>query len=188
MVNTYKLVNPYIQGNFKRAVKATNSVEAANMFYKNLSKHFNNSVPKFYFTIQKGSSGLGKYYHFEVRENREEDEVSFEVKPYNKGIEKSEMATFENKLSTFKAKFSQDGGKKNKKSKSKSKSKLMDDSDDIFDDSSEEFYKRARQYMPVTNSTIYYWWYDPYVYKLDSLYIPTFYSYVTPYIQLALLP
>jgi hypothetical protein len=182
MVNTYKLVNPYIQGTFKRSVKATNSNEAANMFYKNLSKHFNNSIPKFYFSVQKGSSGLGKYYHFEVKENRVDDEVSFEVKKYHKGADKSNMGDFEEKLNNFKAKFSQDGGKKNKKSK-----KSKDDSDSDFDDSSEEFYKRARQYPAVTQQPIYYWWYDPFIYRLDKLYIPTFYSYVVPTLELALL-
>jgi translation initiation factor 6 (eIF-6) len=55
MVNSYVLVNPHIEGNFKSKIKARNSNEAANIFYKNLSEHFNNFVPKFNFSIQKGS-------------------------------------------------------------------------------------------------------------------------------------
>ena len=42
MVNTYLLVNPHIEGNLKTKIKAKNSIEAANIFYKNLSEHFNN--------------------------------------------------------------------------------------------------------------------------------------------------
>ena len=62
MVNTYKLVNPYIRGEFETKIKTKNSVDAAKKFYNALSEHFNNSVPKFYFTIQKGGSSKGKFY------------------------------------------------------------------------------------------------------------------------------
>jgi len=182
MVNTYLLVNPHIEGNFNSKIKAKNSNEAANIFYKNLSEHFNNSVPKFHFTIQKGSSGDGKYYHFEVKESRTDNEVSFKVNPMKLSSDPESMESFKSKLENFKAKFNQDGGKKNKKSQ-KHDSDDSDSSD--WDASSDEFYRRAKQYLPV-NQPIYYWWYDPYVYRLDSIYIPTFYSYVTPYIELNL--
>jgi len=182
MVNSYLLVNPHIEGNFSSKIKAKNSNEAANIFYKNLSEHFNNSVPKFHFTIQKGSSGEGKYYHFEVKESRTENEVSFKVKQLALSQESDSMESFKSRLENFKAKFNQDGGKKHKKSHKQD----SDDSDSSdWDNSSDEFYRRARSYLPV-NQPIYYWWYDPYVYRLDSIYIPTFYSYVTPYIELNL--
>ena len=182
MVNTYVLVNPHIEGDFKSKIKARNSNEAGNLFYKSLSEHFNNSVPKFHFTIQKGSSGEGKYYHFEVKENRQDNEVNFNLKPYTIQGEHEAIQRFETKLANFKSKFHQDGGKKKGK-----KSKHDDDSSDSsdFDISEDNIYKRAKSYLPTTQP-IYYWWYDPYVYRLDSLYIPTFYSYVTPYIELSL--
>ena len=182
MVNTYLLVNPHIEGNFNSKIKAKNSNEAANIFYKNLSQHFNNSVPKFHFTIQKGSSGDGKYYHFAVKELRNNNEVSYKVDPMELSGEPESMESFKSKLENFKSKFNQDGGKKHKKSH-KHDSDDSDSSD--WDASSDEFYRRARSYLPV-NQPIYYWWYDPYVYRLDSIYIPTFYSYVTPYIELNL--
>jgi hypothetical protein len=183
MVNTYQLVNPHIEGKFNSKIKARNSSEAANLFYKNLSEHFNNSVPKFHFTIQKGSSGEGKYYHFEVKEMREDNAVTFDVKQINVQGESEALDRFKTKLENFKSKFNQDGGKK-KSSKSKKHSKDDSDSDSLFD-SSEDFYRRAKSYLPVTQP-IYYWWYDPYLYRMDSIYIPTFYSYVTPYIELSL--
>lgn len=181
MVNTYFLVNPHIEGKFNSKIKARNSNEAANMFYKNLSEHFNNSVPKFHFTIQKGSSGDGKYYHFEVKELRKDNEVSFKINQMTLSGDPESMESFKSRLDDFKAKFNQDGGKRHKSRRHKSDS--SDSSD--WDDSSEEFYRRAKSYVPV-NQPIYYWWYDPYVYRLDSLYVPTFYSYITPYIQLNL--
>ena len=53
MVNTYRLINPHIKGEFKTSLKSKNSIEAGKKFYKNLSEHFNNNIPEFYFTIQK---------------------------------------------------------------------------------------------------------------------------------------
>ena len=70
MVNSYVLINPVIKGSFKSMIKSNNSHEAAKTFYNNMSEHFNNNLPKFYFSIQKGKSGRGKVYHFEVRESK----------------------------------------------------------------------------------------------------------------------
>lgn len=184
MVNTYLLVNPHIEGDFKTKIKARNSVEAGHIFYKNLSEHFNNSVPKFYFSIQKGSSSNGKYYNFEVKESRKENDVSYKVKQLQNEINQEAMQNFKNRLETFKAKFNQDGGKKSKKHRKSHDDDSSDSSE--WDDSSEEFYKRARTYAPTSNYPIYYYWYDPYIYNLNSIYIPTFYSYITPYIELSL--
>lgn len=179
MVNSYVLVNPHIEGKFDTKIKARNSLEAANIFYKNLSEHFNNSVPNFYFSIQKGSSGDGKFSHFKVKENRKENEVTFSISPYQFNGEESAMIGFSQRLADFKSKMDQDGGKKRRPKHRKSK----DESDDS-DDSDYDYYRRARSY-PI-NQPIYYWWYDPALYRLDSVYIPTFYSYVTPYIELSL--
>jgi len=175
MSNTYVLVNPHIEGNFKNKITAKNSIDAARNFYKNLSKHFNNAVPKFYFTIQKGGSGKGKHYHFKVKENRKEDDVSFTLEPYEI-LGGANIENFTKKLETFKNKFSQDGGKKKSK-----RSKKYDDDDD---DSDSDDYKRIKSYVPVVSQPISYWWYDPSVYRLDAYYIPTFYSYVTPVIEI----
>ena len=184
MSNTYRLVNPYIQGEMSTSVKSKNSLSAGRTFYKNLSEHFNNSVPKFYFTIQKGNSGNGKYYHFEVKETKKGDEVKFDIKPYSNGDDS--MVNFEGKLNKMKAKFEQAGGKKNSKKRSKKASKRRSFDDDSDLDSSEDFYVMATTYKPVVTPPLYYYWYDPSVYKLESVFIPTFYSYVTPYISIPL--
>lgn len=185
MVNSYVLVNPHIEGNFKSNIKAKNSHEAANVFYKNLSEHFNNFVPKFHFSIQKGSSGDGKFYHFEVKEQMKDKEVTFKVRPMTIESEAELVSSFKSKLENFKAKLNQDGGKKKTKKSSKSKKHNLSDDDSDFDDSSDDFYRRAKSYAP-SNQPIYYWWYDPYLYRLDSVYIPTFYAYVRPYIELSI--
>lgn len=178
MANKYVLVNPYISGEFQSTVKANNSNEAAKMFYNNISEHFNNAVPKFYFSIQKGGSGKGKYYHYRSIEKRKKDDVSFLIKPYT--IKGENMQAFEQKLNDFKQKDIQNGGKKNKKH-SKNSSDSSSDSD-----SDSEIFSVSQTYIPSFNQPIYYWWYDPLVYNLNSFYIPTFYSYVTPIIEIKL--
>lgn len=180
MANKYVLVNPYISGEFQSTVKANNSNEAAKMFYNNISEHFNNAVPKFYFSIQKGGSGKGKYYHYRSIEKRKKDDVSFLIKPYT--IKGENMQAFEQKLNDFKQKDIQNGGKKNKKHSKDS----SDSSSDSDSDSDSEIFSVSQTYIPSFNQPIYYWWYDPLVYNLNSFYIPTFYSYVTPIIEIKL--
>lgn len=183
MSNVYQLVNPHIEGEFKNKIKADNSMKAAKQFYRALSEHFNNNVPKFYFTIQKGASGKGKYYHFVAKETKMEDEVKFNIEPHT--MSEDSMERFQSRVEEFKSKFAQAGGKKKKtsrKSKKSTSNKFYDDSD--LSDSSEEFYRRVQTYRPTVTPPLYYWWYDPLVYNLDSIFIPTFYSYVTPYIEI----
>ena len=185
MVNSYVLVNPQIQGDFKNTLKANNSILAAKTFYKNPSEHFNNAVPKFHFTIQKGGSGEGKYYHFVTSEVKNNNEVTFNIKPYKMKIEN--MESFKSRLSAFKQKI-QKGGKSHKKDK-KHKKKDNSDSESSESDSSdsEEYIKNITTFTPIVNQPIYYWWYDPYVYNLNSIFIPTFYSYITPIIEYSLI-
>jgi hypothetical protein len=183
MSNSYVLVNPYVQGEFNNTINAKNSVEAAREFYKGLSEHFNNAVPKFYFTIQKGGSGKGKYYHFKVKELRKKNNVSFTLEPYNV-LGNVDTESFSTRLNNFKNKFAQSGGKKKSK-KSKKDSSSESDSDSDSDTSSDD-YKRINTLISTVNQPIYYWWYDPSIYRLDTYYIPTFYAYVTPVIEIVM--
>jgi hypothetical protein len=184
MVNTYQLVNPHIAGTFDTKIKAKNSKEASNIFYKNLSEHFSNSIPQFFFTIQKGGSGEGKYFHFKAQEERNEDEVSFKISSYNLQNE-NKIDAFKNNLNEIKDKIQGGGKRKGKKSrKSKSKSRHDDSSDSDSEYLYDDIYSRASSYIPTT--PMYYWWYDPNLYDIKQIYIPSFYSYMTPYIQISI--
>ena len=184
MPNSYTLANPYIQGKFKNSIKANNSLLAAQIFYKNLSEHFNNAVPTFNFTIQKGTSGNGTFYHFQSNESRDGNEVNFSIKPYN--VINENMESYKTKLASIKKKISQQGGK-HKKHRKKSKKQGSSDSSDSSESSSssdsDKYIKRISTYTPMLNQPIYYWWYDPSIYKLESVFIPTFYPYITPLIE-----
>jgi len=192
MSNTYKLVNPYIKGEMKTSIKTKNSINAARTFYKNLSEHFNNNVPKFYFTIQKGGSGKGKLYHFEVIEKKNKAEVSYSIKPYEV---KSKLSNkFVETLKSFKSRYnkkgnsnknskqfsrkesrkgSEGGGKSRRRSRRRSKSSS---------ESERDYYDY--DYVPSVAQPLYYFYYDPQVYKLDSFFVPTFYAYATPFIEI----
>jgi hypothetical protein len=191
--NTYKLVNPYVKGEFKKTIKAKNSIEAGKEFYKNLSEHFNNSIPKFYFSIQKGGSSKSKYYHFEVQEKRKKSEVSYKLRPYNVPGN-DEIESFVENFNKFKGRFNQQYGgadpKRRKsrrgsksKTRSKTRSKPRSKADDLYDidyDYDDLDYREDYSYIPTVSQPFYYMYYDPSVYKLDSFFIPTFYAYATP--------
>jgi hypothetical protein len=184
MVNKYKLVNPYIKGEFETKIDAKNSVEAAKVFYNNLSEHFNNNVPKFYFTIQKGGSGKGKFYHFEVKEKKSSDSVDYKISPFEIKGESEAMNEYLENFKMFKGRYN--GGAKRRGSKrgSKRSSRRSSRLDDDMSSDSDDFYRQAKSYVPVATQPIYYMYYDPLLYKIDSVYIPTFYAYVTPYVEL----
>jgi hypothetical protein len=193
MVNKYKLVNPYIKGEFESKIDASNSLSAAKTFYKSLSEHFNNSVPKYYFTIQKGGSGKGKFFHFEVKEKKKGDEVNYAIKPYKITNEEKAVEQFVENFDKFKGRFNgKKGGAKKARRGSKNKTKSKRSQKVSESSSSEEdsydFYREAKSYVPVTSQPLYYMYYDPLVYRLDSVYLPTYYAYATPYIEYATYP
>ena len=179
MVNSYVLVNPHIEGQFETTVKANNSEEAAQKLYRELSEHFSNSIPSFYFTIQKGTSGNGKYYHFKAKESRKNNEVTFSINSIQLDNEDRNINAFKSRLEDNKQKRAQAGGKK----KHRRSRKVEDDSE--LDSDSDDYIHVSKS---VLNQPIYYWWYDPYLYDIDYVYIPSLYSYTTPTLQLSLVP
>ena len=218
MVNTYKPVNPYIRGEFDTKVKTKNSVEAARKFYNALSEHFNNSVPKFYFTVQKGGSNKGKFYHFEVEESRKGDDVDFSIRPLELENQEKTDELFVSSFKKFKGRFnargrgsrkssrrgsrkssrrgsrksSRRGSRKSSRKASRKSSRRSSrkvsrrESSDRFGDNFEEddFYRNALEYVPVASQPISYLYYDPLIYNLDSVFLPTFYAYLSPYVEL----
>ena len=202
MSNVYNLVHPYILGSLETSVKANNSNEAARQIYSNLSEHFNNSIPTFFFSLQKGQSGGGKYYHFVVNEKRENNEVSYAIKNYN--VLDEDLEEFKLAQSDFISKYENIKGGKDKKKKKKSKShkkkkdhKYEDEDDsssssssssdeDIFITDTENIYRRVRRYI-IEDDPISFWWCRPSLYgKYIDPFIPTFYSVNKPHIQISI--
>jgi hypothetical protein len=188
MANSYTLVNPLVQGEMKTELSANNSIDAARQFYKLLSEHFSNAVPKFHFSIQKGDNS-DKLYHFEVVETRKKDNVSFTISPFE-GVSSLEASKFTNKYNIAKKNLQplQEGGKSKRKQKKTKKSRKHKDSESESESSSESEVDVYTSYIPLINynQPIYYWWYDPSIYKLESYFIPTFFQYSTPILQITM--
>lgn len=208
MNDSYTLVNPYIVGNMDTTIKALSPIDAAKKLYSKLSQFFNNNLPQFFFTIKKDNNsdmltgGGSDLHHFIVSEKKHGDTVDFKIAPYDLK-DKSRINTFVNKLNQFKNKqnggFSEDdssssssdtltefteteqfGGKFDSSSSESSSSESSSDSLSLESDYSLSIptFKMA----PIS-----YWWYDPQVYFLKKMYIPTFKAKVIPYIQLDLI-
>jgi hypothetical protein len=192
MVKLYTLINPFIKGKFETSVEAKNSQEAASILYKNLADHFSKELPNFYFSLAKDK----KYYHFEVNEKKNKNEVTFSINALDLNNNTEEMKNFTAKLNTIKKKLEepyhtdpddtdsqQKGGKKKKtiKKYSKNKKKKHHDSDSDSDSSSEEkdVYVKTKKYY--VNDPIYYYYWDPYIYNAVDLYWPSWYPWAAPY-------
>jgi hypothetical protein len=185
----YNLVNPAIEGDLQTSYEAKNSVDAANFFYNEMSQYFNNHVPNFMFSFQKGGSANGKLYHYKVSESRNDNEVSFKLREHQINDEER-VNGFRARLATHRER--QAGGKKHKSKKhrkhNKDDSEDSDSSSSSSDASSSDEFLMGSSYNNNYSRSIHYWWYDPYDYNMQSLFLPTFYSYVTPYVELSVLP
>lgn len=170
MVNKYTLVNPIVKGKVDVSVDSDNCIQAAKTIYRNLSQHFSNNIPQLHITLQKGGEG-GKLSHFKVSEKRTGDNVIFKISRINNVSDENEKKF----LKRQKQALEKVGGRRS----------LDDSSDD--DDSDNVFYKSKTVYVP-NNTPLSWWWYDPYLYNLDSVFIPTFYSSVVPYIEIPIGP
>lgn len=213
---SYTLVNPYIVGKFDKSFDGKTPLAAADKAYNALSKYFNNNIPKFYFTLQEGGQkniledtsemsdspqigGSSKFHHFVVKEKKEGNDANYTISEYNISNTKH-LNTFAGKLNNFRLK--QSGGLRDlddsssSMSDSDSSSSLSDlkggkhhglddssssSSDSWLEDEDDHLYKKKFKLAPIS-----YWWYDPQVYFLKKIYIPTFVSTITPYVQLDL--
>ena len=103
MLNTYVLVNPSIQGKIQKSIKAKNSNEAAQLLYSEISQHMNNSLPSFLFTIQKGSSGDGNMYSFQVKEHKisNNNEINYSISKIETKTDVDTIKQFKEKLNEF---------------------------------------------------------------------------------------
>jgi len=169
----YKLANPVIKGKMNTTFEAKAPHKAASKAYNAVSKYFNNSTPEFIFTLQKVKSkktdiGEGKvndYFHFKVLENRSGSDVAFEIVPYKK-INKTRLNKFRKSIKTVMNENKQTGG-----------GRYDLDEDELSDDRDLYRSDTGYAYEPISL-----WLYDPYLYTIDRLYIPTFVTSVSPYV------
>ena len=196
MVN-YRLFNPYIKGEFKNLFSGKTPSDAAQTAWKELSSLFTNNVPRFAFSLERVSDN--SLYHFLVKESIEDDMVDYEINELKVKATKKEL----DGIRASKKKFDNNmngggkGGKSKRKRKRRRKKKYEDDDDDdedYYDDDDdsdsdeelEDLYDKIRMQKYLhQDQPIFYWWYNPLLYKIDSFYIPTFVAPLSPYVEIA---
>jgi len=189
---TYELVNPRIMGTFKTTYDESSPKEAANAFWKNLTKKDKlvvNEVFSFPFSMRGGD---GKLHHFlvtEIPENKQKldygiKDITEEVQKNTNSKEISNTMIESNTVQSQLSAKAMAGGKKKKDDDSSSSS--SSDSDEDVDGYLGTIKKRFYNYpLPP----IYYWWYSPYIYRyrIKKIFTPTFARPLYPYTQLYLL-
>jgi hypothetical protein len=175
-MSEFQLVNPLIGGNLNTKFTSEKSLEAASQAYNTLSQYFKKDVPSFNFTLKDKEN---KFYHFNVKENLQGNEVSFKIKEFKiKSKGNKDFTNFKKKLTSFDKLISQKGGDY-----------------DIFDDD-EDYYFGDNDFFPRKISRSYYYgspishyWYWPSIYDYvigdsiisSSYYLPTFVDLLSPY-------
>jgi hypothetical protein len=153
-------------------------MEAAKKAYIKLSKSFIHSGNKFKFSLAKVKNisqfdiknlDSKNIYHFKVAERVDKkNNINFEIKTINKvkNVDAFKIEIHE-KIKGF---TKQQNGGKHKKSKH-----IVDDSSSSSSSSSDDYKVRKSKYYA---EPFYNWWYNPFIYNSDSVYIP---SIVAPY-------
>lgn len=182
-MKSFKLVNPLILGQFNTEYKAESGIDAISQFWGDLSTHITNNMPGLYVTLKdeknkichykiseklKGGTKVAEYSILEV-ENKMSNE---EVKNFLNNVQKYEKQ-FNNKIEK------QIGGvKKPERSRNNDSSTSLDssssDDEDYYD-----FTRYKRLTQPISM-----WYYTPSIYKVQSLFIPTFNVPVVPYVKI----
>ena len=176
----YQLVNPHIEGEFKSVVSDKTPQDAAQKIWSRLSGHLTNNVPKFGFTLEQ--VGNKKLHHFVVKETVDDGVVDYKLIDHDVSLSDNEIKALREKIAFFRRKMS--GGKRKKRYHGADDE---DDDDEIdLDDSTEVYSKIMRNHFVHQSTPIVYFWYNPLVYRLDYLYVPTFVETVMPYIQIDL--
>jgi hypothetical protein len=194
-MKSYLLVNPYIEGSLDKVFSANNSLEAADKAYTAISKYFSNSIPNFKFTlirikdshVQSGGDYSNLDFttknnkhllHFKVKESKvsNSDRVDFSIVPFNGKLVLINQfkSSLQSHLNRHKKnnKNEKEGGKK---------SKFKNHDDDSSSDSSELYETRVKKNYIIDPIT--YWWYNPFIYYTDQIYIPSFvYPLNFPYV------
>ena len=183
----FELINPYLEGNINKIFKGKNADKVAEKFFLEFSQYIRNPLNNYYYTIKNLSTG--KYHHYKVKEsytNEQNAETNYNLEQINIKNEKENVKYFEKTLNNI---ISQQGGKRKKKRKSKKSSESSDSessSDSDFDselmssDSDIRDYESNRRFT----SPISYYWYYPYFYGTDKLYIPHFSLPLSPLVQI----
>uniref|UniRef100_A0A6C0ECE0 Uncharacterized protein n=1 Tax=viral metagenome TaxID=1070528 RepID=A0A6C0ECE0_9ZZZZ len=181
----FKLINPYIIGQFNTEYDTKNALDAVKQFWSDLSPHLTNNVPNLVVTLQSG----GDLYHYSIKEKFNSNKTStYSIQNVNVKLTDKQKDNLLEQISSLKGKEEniQSGGRK--KRYESTKVKLLDDSSSSSSSDSDSDYYDYKRYKRLSQP-IGYWWYNPFVYKsiTTKIYTPTFNVPLTPYVAIATL-
>lgn len=173
--NTYRLINPYIEGSIDTISHDKNPYNAGKKFYNKLSEYFTNHVEDFYMSVMNVETKNMTHYH--IQEKRDGDSVYF----YMKILPEKFPAETEKKLITEINKIKkQSGGKHHHRRHSDDSS----DSSDSSSSSDDNYYSM----LPITRFT---YFNLPYYNLINydatvcqRLFLPTFSLPLTPSVEI----
>jgi hypothetical protein len=143
----YTLVNPIIEGSFKKTYSGKDKMESAEKLWNNLSKYLVGGVPRFMFTMKDEKNS---YHTFEVKENEENGKYTIQQKELD--VDDKDFENFTNTVQKYSKKVkSQQSNMKG--GMEKPKRKRYDDSSDSDSDSSDmlmsNYYPSIRRTSPI---------------------------------------
>ena len=151
---SYLLINPNIESSAIKSNKKITDDAAIDLWHKFSSKSIN-YTPEFYFTFL--DEGSNKIYHYKVNETLENNKVKYNLEKYkNNKINEKEIIKKYNKENN-----EQNGGKKHRK-------RYKDDSSSSSDDYMVNYKK------PISNLSSYPIYYNPNIYGVNNISIPSF--------------
>jgi hypothetical protein len=176
---TFELVNPCIIGQFNTTYNAENGLEATKQFWDAFNPLITNNLPELIVTLQEG----GNLHHYKISEKIESGTktANFSISEYNTKVAPKVKTEFLNEVNSVKDKMNklintQTGGKHKRYKLDKSSS-----SSSISTEEGESYYDFSR--YKRLNQPILYWWYTPYLYRVNRIYTPTFNVPLMPYIH-----
>ena len=166
----YRLLNPYIKGSFNTTFSGDTPVDAAQTTWNELSTLFTNNVPRFGFTLENVKDN--SVHNFVVKESVKNDMVDYKIKQLNSKVPKKQLQQIKKCHNNI----------DNMKGGSKKKSKYNDSEDE--DEELKELWESIKAQKKRNKGVVYYWWYNPLIYRFDSFYLPTFATPVSPYVEI----
>lgn len=165
----FEVINPIIIGTFKIKYNTKSALDAAKMFWNEMSKIVVNEMPKTYFTLRDEN---GKLFHFKVSEKKNGKKmVDFMITPVD-NIDKKATDVIVQAFDKIKL---QSGGNISNEDDSSSSSTSS------VDEVVEKFKKINARKM---KSPIVYYHYIPSVYHSENLYVPVFVYPIVPYFEI----
>lgn len=179
----YEVVNPIIIGTLKIKYNEASPIDAAKMFWAEMSKFVLNEIPKSFFTIRDEN---GKLYHFKVIEKKNNTTADYTLTTYSDVNEKNASqlnAIYDGIISRI-----QKGGRKHRYETDDSSTDDSSTDDSSTDDSSdvdELINKFNKIKLMKHKQPIIYYNFVPNIYGDESIFVPSFiYPYMPSYMEI----